>query len=675
MSVTADAASAPHPPKGRPIRAKLGSDDFIMRGYMLAIAVYLIVALALPLYTMLSKSFSTYSFDLAAYEFQISDEAGDFAAPPVSAEALNQELSAVPTADLATSSDGRLPATVFFPDFSFRSPVMYRIRGTAADVTYLVGSERRVGTEWSEVTSNDFRRVMLRPVVARGLDNFATYFSTPALFRSIQNSLLISVISTIITVGLAFGFAYALSRSCMRFKGFFRLVAVAPILVPSLLPGIALVYLFGNQGMLKEFLFGASIYGPIGIVIGSVFFTFPHAMIIITTALAISDARLYEAAVSLKASRWKTFWTVTIPGARYGLISAAFVVFNLVITDFGLPKVIGGQYNMLAVDIYKQVIGQQNFEMGAVVSVVLLVPAVIAFTIDRVVQKRQVALLSARSVPYQPKPHGRFDWLCLGYCGLIAVFIVGLLGVCQFAALVKFWPYDLSLSLKNYAFDLMDGGGWNSYYNSIRMALLTALIGTVVVFTGAYMVEKTKGFNTGRSLFQLLAMLPMAIPGMVLGLAYIFFFNNPDNPLSGIYGTMAILVICTVTHFYTVSHLTAVTALKQMDKEFESVAASLKQPFYKLFARVTVPVCLPSVLDISIYLFVNAMTTVSAVVFLYSPTTTLASVAVLNMDDAGDVAPAAAMGMMIFYTNAGARIIHLAISRGVLKRTQAWRFR
>ncbi|MCH8169190.1 MAG: putative 2-aminoethylphosphonate ABC transporter permease subunit [Proteobacteria bacterium] len=674
MSVTADAPPA-KPPTGRPLRAKLGRDDYIMRGYMLAIMVYLVVALAMPLYVMLSKSFTTYGFDLATYEFQISDQAGNFTAPPVSAETLNRELGAVPPEKLTTSSDGRLPATLFFPDFAFRSPVLYRIRGTTAGATYLIGSERHLGTEWSQVTSNDFRRVMLRPVASRGLDNFVTYFSTPALFRSIQNSLLISLISTVITVSLAFGFAYALNRSCMRFKGFFRLVAVMPILVPSLLPGIALVYLFGRQGMIRELLMGESIYGPIGIVIGSVFFTFPHAMIIITTALAISDARLYEAAVSLKASRWKTFWTVTIPGARYGLISASFVVFNLVITDFGLPKVIGGQYNMLAVDIYKQVIGQQNFEMGAVVSVVLLVPALIAFTVDRYVQKRQVAMLTTRSVPYQPKPHRRFDWLCFSYCGLVAVFIVGILGVCQFAALVKFWPYDLSLSLKNYAFDLMDGGGWASYRNSIRMALMTALIGTVVVFTGAYMVEKTKGFGAGRSVFQFLAMLPMAIPGMVLGLAYIFFFNNPANPLNFIYGTMAILVICTVTHFYTVSHLTAVTALKQMDIEFESVAASLKQPFYKLFARVTVPVCLPSVLDISIYLFVNAMTTVSAVVFLYSPTTTLASVAVLNMDDAGDVAPAAAMGMMIFYTNAVARLIHVAISKGVLKRTQAWRFK
>jgi len=662
-------------PKGRPLRARMGRDDLVMRGFMVVIALYLIVGLALPLYAMMSKSFSTFSFDLTAYEFQVSDEQGNFVNPPVSAAALNERVQAVAPEDLATSGDGRLPATTLFPDFSFRSPVHYRIRGTTDDAVYLIGSERFSGTAWQEVDSNSFRRVMLRPARDLGLANYTTYFSTPALFQSIQNSLAIAVISTIITVALAFGFAYALNRSCMPFKGVFRLIAMAPILVPSLLPGIALVYLFGNQGMLKELLLGESIYGPIGIVIGSVFFTFPHAMIIITTALAISDARLYEAAECLKAGRWKIFWTVTVPGARYGLISAAFVVFNLVITDFGLPKVIGGQFNMLAVDIYKQVIGQQNFEMGAVVSVVLLVPAMFAFAVDRVVQRRQVAQLSSRSVPYQPKPKPRFDALALAYCVGVAIFILGLLGVCQFAALIKFWPYDLSLSLKNYAFDLMDGGGWDSYYNSIQMALLTAVFGTLVVFIGAYMVEKTRGFETGRALFQLLAMMPMAIPGMVLGLAYIFFFNDPRNPLNFLYGTMGILVVCTVTHFYTVSHLTAMTALKQMDREFESVAASLKQPFHKLFRVVTVPVCLPTILDISIYLFVNAMTTVSAVVFLYSPTTTLASVAVLNMDDAGDIAPAAAMGMMIFYTNAGARILHLIVPKGVLRRTQAWRFR
>ncbi len=658
---------------GTPVKPRVGRDGWMMRGFMLMIGVYLLATLALPLGTMLSKSLSTYHVDLTGFEFQV--DTGSGWGPVTTAAALNATTKAFSDADLDATSDTRLSPTGLFPDFSFRSPTKYRVRNAQSGGVYLYGSERVADTEWHEYSSNEFRRLALRPVKGTGLSNYTRYFSTPSLFNSIYNSLYIATLSTILTVGIAFGLAYALTRSCMPFKGLFRLVVMIPILVPSLLPGIALVYLFGNQGVIKDVLMGESIYGPIGIVIGSVFFTLPHAFIIIQTALYIADARLYEAAVSLRASSWKTFYTVTLPGARFGLISAAFVVFTLVITDFGLPKVIGGQFNVLAVDIYKQVIGQQNFEMGAVVSVILLVPALVAFTVDRLMQRRQVALLSARSVALDPKPDRKFDMLCLGYCVLIAVFIVGLLGMCQFAALIKFWPYDLTLSLKNYNFDRMDGGGWDSYWNSIQMALLTATVGTGVIFCGAYLVEKMQGFETGCGLFQFFAMMPMAVPGLVLGLAYIFFFNNPSNPLNPIYGTMTILVVCTVTHFYTVGHLTALTALKQMDKEFEAVSSSLKQPVWRLFSRVTVPVCMPAILDITVYMFVNAMTTVSAVIFLYSPDTALAAIAVLNMDDAGDIAPAAAMGMMIFYTNAFARLVHLGLSRGVMTRTQAWRKR
>ncbi len=655
------------------VKPKLSGDDWAMRGIMLIVGIYLLVTLAFPLYAILSKSFSTYAYDLTGFEIQV--DKGDGWSEPVTLAELNRQIGLYEPDDLATSGDGRLELTPFFEDFSFRAPTLYRLRITMPDGRFLFGSEQITGSEWHEYSSNDFRRITVRPSQSIGFSNFTDYISNPALSQSIGNSLFISVLGTVITVTLAFGFSYALNRSCMRFKGFFRLVAMAPILVPSLLPGIALIYLFGNQGIFKELLLGESIYGPIGIIIGSVFFTFPHAMIIISTALAISDARLYEAADSLRTGKMRAFWTITLPNARYGLISAAFVVFNLIITDFGLPKVIGGQYNVLAVDIYKQVIGQQNFEMGAVVSVVLLLPAVIAFAVDRYIQRKQVSQFSARSVALEPKPKKAFDRTMFCYCAMVSVFIVGILAICQYAALIKFWPYDLSLSLKNYNFDVMDGGGWDAYYNSIILGLLTAATGTIIVFIGAYIVEKTNGFHVGRGFFQFLAMMPMAIPGMVLGLAYIFFFNNPANPLSFLYGTMAILVICSVTHFYTVSHLTALTALKQMDREFEFVSASLKQPFYKLFSRVTVPVCVPAILDISIYLFVNAMTTVSAVVFLYSPDTALASVAVLNMDDAGDIAPAAAMGMMIFYTNTGARLLHLLSSKVLLTRTQAWRRR
>ena len=508
-----------------------------------------------------------------------------------------------------------------------------------------------------------------------GLANYIRYFSTPALFQSIGNSLWIAILSTAITVPAAFAYAYALTRTRMPLRGLFKTIALVPILVPSLLPGLALVYLFGNQGLIKGLLLGHGIYGPIGIVMAEAFTTFPHALLIILAALALADARLYEAAVALRASPARIFWTVTLPGARYGLISATFVVFTTVITDFGAPKVIGGQYNVLATDVYKQVIGQQNFQMGAVVSVILLIPAILAFVVDRAVRRRQVALLSARAVPYEPTPTRGLDLAMLAYCTVIGMAILSIVAVSQFAALVKFFPYNLTLTWAHYDFDTKGGGGWASYSNSIRLALLTAAVGTVIVFAGAYLVEKARGFALGRALFHFLAMLPMAVPGLVLGLAYIFFFNAPANPLNVLYRTMTILVVNTVVHFYTVGHLTALTALRQMDPEFETVSASLKQPFYRTFWRVTVPVCLPSTLDIAIYMFVNAMTTVSGVVFIYGPTTELASISVLNMDDTGEIASAAAMAMMIFYTNTAARGLHLILARWLERRTQAWRRR
>lgn len=508
-----------------------------------------------------------------------------------------------------------------------------------------------------------------------GLDNFIAYFSTPGMIDPLWNSIFIASLTTVIATVLAFTFAYGLTRSCMPFKRTFRAIATIPILAPSLLPAIALIYLFGNQGMITGLLMGESIYGPIGIMIGMVFYIFPHVLMIMVTALSTTDARLYEAAGAMGAGPIRIFLTVTLPGAIYGVVSAAVVAFTLTITDFGVPKVIGGQYNVLATDIYKQVIGQQNFSMGAVVGLVLLIPAIFSFTIDRIVQRKQVALLSSRAVPYHPKPHRGRDTAMLIFCILMSVFLIGILCTAAFASLVKFWPYNLSLTLSHYDFDKVDPNGWSSFYNSLAMASMTAVIGVAVVFVGAYLSEKGKGFRALRGFFHMLSMMPMAVPGLVLGLAYVFFFSRPENPLSGIYGTMAILVICTVIHFYTVSHLTLVTALKQIDDEFESVSSSLKVPFYKTALRVHVPICLPAISDVMMYFFVNAMTTVSAVVFLYSPDTKLAAVTVLNLDDVGDTAEAAAMAMMIVMTSVTVKLLHALLMKGFNARHSEWRTR
>ncbi len=506
-----------------------------------------------------------------------------------------------------------------------------------------------------------------------GLSNYVEYFQTPALVDSISNTLFVGVVTTVIVITLAFVYAYALTRSCMPLKGLFRSIALIPLLAPSLLPAIALVYMFGNQGFMKWAMFGYEIRGPIGIVISLTFWIFPHVVMILTTALSTADGRLYEAAKVLRTSNIRTLFKITLPAAKYGVMSACFVAFIYTITDFGACKVIGGWFNVLSLDIYKQVVGQQNFQLGAVVSVMMLLPVVITFAAQQQVQRRQSAQITPGSVPYVPKPNRRFDMIMLIYCIVISVILIGILGTAAYASFVTFWPYNLSLSLKNYQFNLMDGGSWFAYTNSVVMSTYTAFIGTAIIFCGAYFIEKSRKFSGTRTLLNFFAFVPLATPGMVLGLGYLFFFNDPNNPLNFVYKTMAILVLANIVHYYTVPHLTAVTALKQLDREFESVSASLKVPFYKTLWRVTLPICMPAILNIWLYLFVTAITTVSAVVFLYGHNTVIAAVAVLNMDDAGDVAPAAAMGMMIVYTAAAVRVLHWFVSTYIERRTQKWR--
>lgn len=508
-----------------------------------------------------------------------------------------------------------------------------------------------------------------------GLANFATYFSSSSLWVSVGNTFTLGVIVTSVVGVLAFGYAYALTRSCMPFKGLFQILGTAPILAPSLLPAISLIFLFGNQGIAKEMLLGNSIYGVIGISMGLIFWTFPHALMILTTSLRTSDARLYEAARALKTSPSKTFFMVTLPAAKYGLISTLIVVFTLVITDFGVPKVIGGSYNVLATDIFKQVVGQQNFAMGAVTSIMLLFPAVMAFGADRWVQKKQKSLFDTRSVPYQPEPNKARDSICLVYCSIISIAVLAVLGMAVYGSLVTFWPWNKALTLNNYNFAEMSTYGWSPFFNSLTLAGWTAVIGTAIIFVGAYCIEKGRAFGPIRQVMQMLSVVPMAVPGMVLGLGYIFYFNDANNPLNVLYGTMAFLVINTVVHYYTVGHMTALTALKQLPSEIEATAASVKLPQYKLFFKVTLPVCLPAILDIATYLFVNALTTTSAVVFLYSTDTIPASVSILNMDDAGQTGAAAAMAVMIMMAAAIAKIVQMTLGKLLENRTQAWRKR
>ena len=505
------------------------------------------------------------------------------------------------------------------------------------------------------------------------LGNFIDYLQSPALRQSFITTLGLGFSVSAIVCTLAFIYAYAINRTCMPGKAFFSNLALGPIFAPSLLPAISLIYLFGNQGLIKEALLGNSIYGLIGITIGLVFWCFPHAFMIINTALKTTDARLYEAASALKLSPVKTFITVTLASAKYGLISAFMVIFTLAVCDFGVAKVIGGNVNVMATDIFKQVVGQQNFSMAAVTSVLLLLPALITFILDQRVQKKQQQLFSANSVVYQARPSRNKDIFCFVFCSVIALFIILILSMALYASLVTFWPWNMSISLNNYQFSQFSVYGWQPYFTSLKLASSVAVIGAVIIFIGAYLLDKGQLNKALKQLIHILCLLPMAVPGMVLGLGYIFFFNHPNNPLNLLYGTLAILVINTLVHYYTVGHLTALSALKQLPQEVEAVAASLKVPQYKIFFKVTLPVCLPAILDIAIYLFINAMTTTSAIIFLYASDSLPAAVAVLNISDTGNLGAAAAMASLIMLTCIGAKLIHSVLQHSFNHKFQAWR--
>jgi len=508
-----------------------------------------------------------------------------------------------------------------------------------------------------------------------GLEAFITYFRTPSLLRAAWNSIWVAAAVVMISVPAAFVFAYALTRSCMPawLKASFRLIALIPLLAPSLLSAISFVQWFGNQGPLKFLLGGGSVYGAPGIVLAEVYNTFPHALMILLTALSLADGRLYEAATALRTRPARQFRTITLPSCKYGLISAATVVFTYVVSDFGAPKVIGGNFNVLSVDVFKQVVGQHNFSIGAVVGVLLLIPSIISFGIDYVVRRKLKAQLTARSVPLSPRPRRLADALLTLFCGLVCGMLLATIGMAIYTSLITLWPYDLSFTLRNYRFVLFESDMAAAYTHSLSVAIATALAGSLIVFVGAYLSEKTRNLGLMRRAMHLMAVLSMAVPGLVLGLGYVMFFNHPANPLNFLYQSMGILVLSMIVHYYTSSHLTAITALKQIDNEFEAVSASLKVPFLKTFLRVTVPVCLPAILDIGRYYFVVSMASLSCAIFLYTPDTILASVAIMHMDDAGDIGPASALASLIVVTSTLVCIAYALLTRVLLSRTQAWR--
>lgn len=513
---------------------------------------------------------------------------------------------------------------------------------------------------------------------------FIKYFTSPNMLSSLTNTVYISIMSTFISVSLALLFAYGLSRKHIKLKKTLQFIAMLPIFAPTMLLGISLIYLFGNQGFFTKLGFVIPLYGEVGIIIAESIFCFPVALMILVVAFSAADNRLYEAADTMGTAPLRKVLTITLPNVKYGLISSIFICFTYSFTDFGAPSVVGGNYNVLATDIYKQVIGQQNFNMGAVVGLLMMIPAVASFFVDRFVTGKQSGSISSKAVPYVIIKNKFSDNLFFGFCVTISCLMIGFFGISLYASLVNVWPYNLSFTLSHYDFtNVAAGSAATAIQNSVVVSVLTAIIGTVLAFITAYIMEKVHILPKVKKALYFLAISPMAIPGTVVGLSYILFFNaasfdipfteysivNGFNPL---YGTLWILVIVNIIHYFSVPFVTASTSLKRLDSEFETVSDSLRVPFYKTLFKITIPMSMGAILEMAVYFFVNSMITVSAVVFLYTPAFKLASVAILNVRDAGDIAEAAAMSMIVFGINIVIRLVYEIVKSRVQYRTDAW---
>jgi len=498
------------------------------------------------------------------------------------------------------------------------------------------------------------------------LEHYISYFTNPRMFRSLTNSLVVSCVTTVITTVLAFFFAYGLTRTTIRGKGIFYTISTLPLIAPSIIQGLALILLFGKNGLITRYLFHTdwNIYGAAGIIIAECLYCFPNALFILYTTLSAVDTRLDEAAQSLGATALKTFYKVTLPSAKYGIASAAALTFNLTITDFGVPVVIGGNYSVLATEIYQQVIGMQRFNLGATISVILLIPSVAAFLLNYYLTKKSYALISGQARPFLQPSRPFKKWAFTIYCWIPCIFILIVFATVFLGSFVKVWPYDFSLTLKHYDFPSLGGvapvwtkfwasilkGEWQSIiaykyapiWNSLWVSILVAIGGASLTLLAGYIVEKKK--PKGAQFLYTLSVLPAAIPGIVMGLGYILAFNKP---YFFIYGTFWIVIINIIICNFTLGVLSSIANLKQIDKSIEEAAVSLGADPITTFTRVVFPLTKTAFLSNMTFFFMRSMTTISAVIFLVSAKVKLAAIEIVFLDIDGRTASANAMCTII----------------------------
>jgi iron(III) transport system permease protein len=470
------------------------------------------------------------------------------------------------------------------------------------------------------------------------LVNFKKYFTTSYTLNALWHSLYVSVATTIIVTVVIFFFAYAMTRTTMSGKTFFRNVIMMPLVAPSIIQALALIYLFGRNGLITAHFLKTdwNIYGATGIIISEVLYCLPHAFVILYTTLSAVDIRLDEAAESLGATPLKVFTKITVPSAKYGIFSAAALTFNLTITDFGNPVVIGADYNVLATEIYAQVTNLYRFDLGATISIILLVPSMMAFILNYYISRKTFSMISGAAKPVIPPSRPLKKAAFTIYCSLVSFSIIVIFATVIIGSFVKIWPYDWSLTLAHYKFPSI--GGYSAIWTSVWVSIFVGFGGSFITLVAGYVMETRKPFF--KQFIYLLSVMPAAIPGLVMGLGYILAFNKPYYFF---YGTPWIIVINVIICNFTLGILSSISNLRNIDPSIEEASISLGGDTIKTFFKIIFPLSRVAFFQNFVYFFMRSMTTISAVIFLVSATVHLAAIEIIMLDNDGWTASANAM--------------------------------
>ncbi len=488
--------------------------------------------------------------------------------------------------------------------------------------------------------------------------DFRALFTSKSFLPALGNSFSTAALSTLISVTLAFLLALCMQRTGIRCKGVITVILLLPMLIPSMSHGMGLNLLFGKRGVLTTLLgFSSGIQGFGGIIVGSVLYSFPVAFLMLNDVMCYEDSSPYEAASVLGISRLRTVTAITLPYLARPLISAFFATFTMIITDYGVPLMVGGKCKTLAVLMYEEAVGQMHYGVGGVVGLLLLLPALIAFLVDLFNKERGKASYVTR--PFTIKKNLVRDIFAYLFCALMIAFVLLILFSFCISAFSTRFPTNRTFTFKHFG-EVMESGGEN-LRNSVIIALLTAVIGVVTAFMTAYMTTRYRSRLT--RLLHLVSITSLAIPGMVLGISYVFAFKS-----SFLYGSLAILVMVNLMHFFASPYLMMYNTLGKMNENLEDVGHTMGVRRFKIIRDVIIPQSASTLLEMFAYFFVNAMMTISAVSFLATTYTQPLSLKLNQYEELMQTECAAVVALIILLINVAMKgVIYLARNFGTIR--------